>query len=86
MTNRRKFIKVMLGFFTTLLTLKYSTIAKAMNPKPYHHMLDGTFRNPPGSPIREITSSSHSRGFFNFFYNVVFMFDIYYIIGTKFFC
>ena len=68
MTSRRKFFRVILGFFTTILSLKYSTIANAMNPRPYHHLPDGTFRNPPRSPIREITRSSHSRGFFHFFY------------------
>ena len=77
MTSRRKFFRVILGFFTTILTLKYSTIVNAMNPKPYHHLPDGTFRNPPGSPIREITRSSHSRGFFHFFYKGIIKKEIF---------
>ena len=77
MTSRRKFFRVILGFFATLLTLKYSTIANTMKPRPYHHLPDGTFRNPPGSPIREITRSSHSRGFFHFFYKGIIKKEIF---------
>ena len=31
--------------FITLITI-------AMEKKPYHHLPDGTFRNPEGSPVR----------------------------------
>ena len=77
MTSRRKFFRVILGFFTTLLTFKYIIIVNAMNPKPYHHLPDGTFCNPPGSPIREITRTSHSRGFFHFFYKGIIKKEIF---------
>ena len=30
----------------------YNCINNAMAEKPYHHLPDGTFRNPEGSPIR----------------------------------
>ena len=68
MTSRRKFFRVILGFFTTLLTLKYSTIVHTMNPKPYHHLPDGTFRNLPGSPKRVVSTNHSSLNFFRFFY------------------
>ena len=38
-------ILILLIFFYT-----FSTIS--MEKKPYHHLPDGTFRNPEGSPIR----------------------------------
>ncbi|WP_075522909.1 MBL fold metallo-hydrolase [Candidatus Pelagibacter communis] len=40
-----------LGIFVVLVLLN-STI-KAMENKPYHHLSDGTFRNPEGSPKRD---------------------------------
>mgnify|MGYP003324988480 FL=1 len=30
----------------------YNSLAFTMNNKPYHHLPDGTFRNPEGSPVR----------------------------------
>ncbi|MDA9678163.1 MBL fold metallo-hydrolase [Candidatus Pelagibacter sp.] len=30
----------------------YNCLSIAMNEKPYHHLPDGTFRNPEGSPVR----------------------------------
>ena len=30
----------------------YNTLVIAMEKKPYHHLSDGTFRNPEGSPVR----------------------------------
>jgi len=30
----------------------YNSISLAMEKKPYHHLPDGTFRNPEGSPVR----------------------------------
>ena len=39
-----------LGFLTIFLL--YNTSAITMEKKPYHHLPDGTFRNPEGSPVR----------------------------------
>ena len=36
-----------------LFSLNYSTFAKTMKERPYHHLADGTFRNPEGSPQRD---------------------------------
>jgi len=36
-----------------LFSLNYSTFAKTMKERPYHHLPDGTFRNPEGSPKRD---------------------------------
>ena len=43
--------------FIIILTifLNYSSLLFAMNNKPYHHLSDGTFRNPEGSPERDST-------------------------------
>ena len=30
----------------------YNSSSFAMDKKPYHHLPDGTFRNPEGSPVR----------------------------------
>ena len=35
------------------LTLFYTNNNFAMEKKPYHHLPDGTFRNPEGSPQRD---------------------------------
>ena len=43
-------------FYSLLLTiffLNYSTFAETMKERPYHHLSDGTFRNPEGSPLRD---------------------------------
>ena len=32
--------------------IAYNTSLIAMDKKPYHHLPDGTFRNPEGSPVR----------------------------------
>ena len=34
------------------IIINYNTMAISMDKKPYHHLPDGTFRNPEGSPIR----------------------------------
>ena len=34
------------------IILFYNSLAFTMNNKPYHHLPDGTFRNPEGSPVR----------------------------------
>ena len=38
-------------YFLTL-TLFLNSFLIAMEKKPYHHLSDGTFRNPEGSPVR----------------------------------
>ena len=35
-----------------VVILFYNSLAFTMNNKPYHHLPDGTFRNPEGSPVR----------------------------------
>ena len=37
--------------FITLIIF-YNSLSIAMENKPYHHLPDGTFRNPEGSPVR----------------------------------
>jgi len=37
--------------FITLIIF-YNSLSIAMEKKPYHHLPDGTFRNPEGSPVR----------------------------------
>jgi L-ascorbate metabolism protein UlaG (beta-lactamase superfamily) len=39
-----------LGFL--IIFFLYNTSAITMEKKPYHHLPDGTFRNPEGSPVR----------------------------------
>jgi len=38
--------------FFLFILINYSHSLSAMETKPYHHLSDGTFRNPQGSPIR----------------------------------
>ena len=40
-----------LGFLIFILTL--SCVSIAMEKIPYHHLPDGTYRNPEGSPKRD---------------------------------
>ena len=47
--NNSVYVKMFRNFVLVLLN---STI-KAMENKPYHHLSDGTFRNPEGSPKRD---------------------------------
>ena len=68
MRSRRQFVKIIFGFFATIFTLKYFKIVHAVNSLPYHHLPDGTFRNLPGSPKREISQNHSSLNFFRFFY------------------
>ena len=42
-----KFISFLIVIFV------YNSLSIAMNNKPYHHLSDGTFRNPEGSPKRD---------------------------------
>jgi len=39
-----------ISFFILFIT--YNTMGLTMEKKPYHHLPDGTFRNPEGSPVR----------------------------------
>ena len=34
------------------MIITYNSLLIAMDKKPYHHLPDGTFRNPEGSPVR----------------------------------
>ena len=43
----------MLKFISFLIIIfVYNSLSIAMEKKPYHHLPDGTFRNPEGSPER----------------------------------
>ena len=43
----------MVKFFIFLFSIIiYNSSLIAMEKKPYHHLPDGTFRNPEGSPVR----------------------------------
>ena len=41
--------KILIFFF---VIFTYNSLVIAMEKKPYHHLSDGTFRNPEGSPVR----------------------------------
>tara|TARA_Y100000389_G_scaffold553_1_gene495 strand:- start:142 stop:1209 length:1068 start_codon:yes stop_codon:yes gene_type:complete len=47
--NGKKLIRIL--YFLIGITF-YNCISLAMAEKPYHHLPDGTFRNPEGSPVR----------------------------------
>ena len=49
MVNGKKLIKILC---VLIGITSYSSIGLTMEKKPYHHLLDGTFRNPEGSPVR----------------------------------
>ena len=42
----KKFIILIIIFF------QYTSVNLAMTNKPYHHLDNGKFRNPEGSPVR----------------------------------
>ena len=42
----------MLKYFLFILLVSFNSLS-AMDKKPYHHLPDGTFRNPEGSPQRD---------------------------------
>ena len=45
---------IVFNFLSTLtLIITYNCVAMAMEKIPYHHLPDGTFRNPEGSPKRD---------------------------------
>ena len=45
--------KLLIALLVILFLLNYNTFAKTMKDLPYHHLPDGTFRNPEGSPKRD---------------------------------
>jgi len=45
--------KFLISLLVILFSLNYNTFAKTMKDLPYHHLPDGTFRNPEGSPKRD---------------------------------
>ena len=49
MVNGKKLVKI-LCFLIGITS--YNSIGLTMEKKPYHHLPDGTFRNPEGSPVR----------------------------------
>ena len=49
MVNGKKLVKI-LCFLIGITS--YNSICLTMEKKPYHHLSDGTFRNPEGSPTR----------------------------------
>ena len=49
MVNGKKLVKI-LCFLIGIIS--YNSICLAMEKKPYHHLPNGTFRNPEGSPTR----------------------------------
>ena len=49
MANAKKLIKIL---YFLIGIIFYNCISLAMAEKPYHHLPDGTFRNPEGSPVR----------------------------------
>ena len=44
--------KIILFIFFLFITNIYIDLGITMEEKPYHHLSDGTFRNPEGSPVR----------------------------------
>ena len=44
--------KKLIKFFFLIGIIFYNCINLTMAEKPYHHLPDGTFRNPEGSPVR----------------------------------
>jgi len=47
------FYKLKLIIIILIINLSYSGFAENMKDTPYHHLADGTFRNPEGSPERD---------------------------------
>ena len=42
-------------FIFLLVIFVYNDYSLAMEKKPYHHLPNGTFRNPEGSPERDMS-------------------------------
>jgi len=49
----KTFYKLKLIIIIVIINLSYTVFAANMKDTPYHHLADGTFRNPEGSPIRD---------------------------------
>ena len=49
MAYGKKLIKIL---YFLIGIIFYNCINLAMAERPYHHLPDGTFRNPEGSPVR----------------------------------
>lgn len=47
------FYKLKLIIIILVINLSYNGFAENMEDTPYHHLVDGTFRNPQGSPERD---------------------------------
>jgi len=45
--------KILISLLVILFLFNYNTFGNAMKDLPYHHLPDGTFRNPAGSPQRD---------------------------------
>ena len=60
---RRTILKNIIVLLIGLFSFKYIKIIQAMEIKPYHHLSDGTFRNPPGSPKRDWSSAKRHGSF-----------------------
>ena len=65
---RRTILKNIIVLLIGLFSFKYIKIVQAMEKKLYHHLEDGTFRNPPGSPERDWSKARRHGNFFKFFY------------------
>ena len=50
MADGKKLIRILYLLFVIFL---FNNINLVMAEKPYHHLQDGTFRNPEGSPKRD---------------------------------
>ena len=53
--KRHKILNIRLFKFLCffILFISYNSLSIAMTKNPYHHLPDGTFRNPEGSPKRD---------------------------------
>ena len=65
---RRTLLKKLFVLLFAIFSFKYIKIIQAMEKAPYHHLEDGTFRNPPGSPVRDWSNARRQGNFFKFFY------------------
>ena len=49
----KNFYKLKLIIIILVINLSYNGFAENMKDTPYHHLPNGTFRNPEGSPLRD---------------------------------
>ena len=45
--------RILIPLLFILFSINYNTFGNTMKDLPYHHLPDGTFRNPEGSPVRD---------------------------------